>query len=212
MVRCLVLRIASLTLALLATAPAFADGTRDAEAKALFQAGREAFEGGRYEAALARWQEAYDISGRPALLYNLGLAHDRLRHDDKALWAFKAYLAQVSNIENREEVEGRIKALETARDERNAVVAPAPSPTETANQSEVAATTRSDSAFTVSEPRDTPTAKPLTKQWWFWTGVGAVLVGGVVIAIAASSGGGQKDAAPIESRSGVTVMTLTRTR
>jgi tetratricopeptide (TPR) repeat protein len=192
--------------------PVSADDKRDAEAKALFQAGREAFEGGRYEAALARWQEAYDLSSRSTLLYNIGLAQDRLRQDDKALASFKAYLEQVPDSENRQEVEGRIKALEKARDERSAAAAATPTPQETANQSQVADATRNGPVVTDSGPSDTASTKPLTKQWWFWTGVGAVIVGGVVVALAASSGGGQKEAGPVASRSGITIMTLTRAR
>jgi tetratricopeptide (TPR) repeat protein len=200
-----------LTLVLLATAPAFADDKRDAEAKALFQAGREAFDGGRYEAALARWQEAYDLSGRATLLYNLGLAADRLRQDDKALASFKAYLDKVPQAENRAEVEGRISALEKAKAEREAA-ATAPTPQQTARASSTAEQTRNDVALTDAQPHEEAApGKPITKQWWFWTGVGGVVVVGVVAAIALSSGG-TTQGKPFESRSGVTIMTLTGTR
>jgi hypothetical protein len=37
------------------------------------------------------------------------------------------------------------------------------------------------------------TARPITAQWWFWTGVGVVTVGAIVlVALAASSGGANK--------------------
>jgi hypothetical protein len=40
-----------------------------------------------------------------------------------------------------------------------------------------------------SEPHpDEGGARPITKQWWFWTGIGAVVVAGVVTAIVLSSG------------------------
>ena len=205
MVRGLFSGLLSLALVVVVSTPASADKTRDAEAKALFQAGREAFDSGRYDAALARWQEAYDISGRPGLLYNIGLAADRLRQDDKALSSFKKYLDQVPQAENRAEVEGRVSALQKAKEEREAA-ATAPTPEETAQQASSAEQTRNDVALT--QTRDEPQAsKPLTRQWWFWTGIGAVVVGGVITTIALSSGG-QKQAAPFETRTGVTVMTL----
>jgi len=190
-----------------------ADGTRDAEAKALFQAGREAFDGGRYDAALSRWQEAYDLSGRPTLFYNLGLAHDRLRHDDKALWAFRAYLSQVPESDNRMEVEGRIHALEAAKSERESSVVTqqpvlastpvVPTPEETARK------TQSHVTEPITEPINFKDGKPITSRWWFWTGIGAVVVTGVVVAIAASSGGVSKSS-PLDSRTGVEIMTLSR--
>jgi hypothetical protein len=31
-------------------------------------------------------------------------------------------------------------------------------------------------------------ATPITKRWWFWTGIGAVVAAGVVTAIVLSSG------------------------
>src|SRR5262245_25331879 len=88
-------RLAPAAFLLLATAPGLAQEpaeSSDAEAKALFAAGREAFDAGKYGAALARWQEAWELSKRPALLYNIGLAHDRLRHDLEAVQAFEDFL------------------------------------------------------------------------------------------------------------------------
>ena len=92
---------AIVVLALLPGAVAFADERNDSEAKALFIAGRDAFEAGRFETALDQWQKAYELSRRPGLQHNIGLAHDRLRHDDQALTAFKAYLAEVPDSANR---------------------------------------------------------------------------------------------------------------
>jgi tetratricopeptide (TPR) repeat protein len=167
----------ALALPLAGPTSAIAQSRTDSEAKALFAAGREAFDAGRYDAALARWQEAYDLSKRPALQYNLGLVHDRLRHDDQALAAFRAYLAQVPDAENREEVEGRIREPP-----------------------------QNDVALTSADAHD-QASKPLMKQWWFWTGIGVVVVGGVVAAVAVASSG-DKQAGPIDSRSGITIMAL----
>ena len=74
------------------------DAERDAEGRRLFVAGAEAFTGGHYEVALASFQAAYELTGRAALLYNIGLAHDRLRHDEEALEHFRAYIDQVEAL------------------------------------------------------------------------------------------------------------------
>lgn len=90
------------------------DPGRDAEARGLFEAGRAAFDQGRYPDALGYFDRAYQLSRRPQLLYNLGQVHDRLRHDEDALQAFQQYLKQVPGAENRTEVEHRIQALRQA--------------------------------------------------------------------------------------------------
>jgi hypothetical protein len=88
--------------------------TLDTEARLLFEAGRSAFVDGRYEAALERFQEAYETSRRPDLLYNIGTTADRLRRDEEALKAFTGYLAALPEAENRREVEARIASLREA--------------------------------------------------------------------------------------------------
>jgi hypothetical protein len=86
----------------------------DAEARALFDAGRVAFDEGRFENALEHFQRAYDLSQRPGLLFNIGTAADRLRDDEVALHAFERYLELVPDTENRASVEARIAALRRA--------------------------------------------------------------------------------------------------
>lgn len=54
------------------------------EARALFMAGRVAFEEGRYEAALKHFEASYEQSKRPASLYNIARCHNRMRRDEEA--------------------------------------------------------------------------------------------------------------------------------
>ena len=178
----------------------------DDVARGLFQAGKAAFDAGNFDEALQYFEQSYARSGRPQLQYNIGVTADRLRQDERALTAFRAYLGQVADAENRAEVESRIRALEKARTEREASI-PAPTPEQTAHEASVDKT-RSDVALTQVEPGDSASGgKPLTKQWWFWTGIGAVVVGTLITAIAVSSGSDEQSP-PIESRSGITIMTL----
>ncbi len=90
------------------------------EARALFLAGRVAFEEGHFEAALHHFEASYELSGRPGLLYNIGQSHDRMRHDAEAIDAFERYLAADPEAENRPAVQARLEALRVALAEREA--------------------------------------------------------------------------------------------
>src|SRR5262245_50171249 len=92
--------------------PQVSGADADREARTLFEQGRVAYEEGRYRDAWDYFRQAYLLSKRPALLYNVGQAADRLRKDREALEAFRMYLAQVPQAENRREVENRVRALE----------------------------------------------------------------------------------------------------
>lgn len=96
----------------------------DTHAREAFDAGRAALDAGRPEDALMSFREAYRLSGRPELLYNIGLVEDRLRHDRPARDAFRGYLDAVPDAANRASVEDRLRVLEDeiARDDQLAAV------------------------------------------------------------------------------------------
>lgn len=95
----------------------------DSAARALFEDGRRAFESGDFETALSRFQQAYDISHRTPLLWNLATTLDRLRRDEEALAMFEQYLAAEPEAANRTEVLGRIRVLRSAVEARRAETA-----------------------------------------------------------------------------------------
>ena len=137
----------------------------DEEARAVFQRGREAYARGEYEPALAAFRQAYELSGRAELQFNIGQAADRLRHDREARDAFEAYLAALPDAANRVEVEARLRVLreEIARDEA----------------------LRAQAASSAPTPEREPS---VAEQWWFWTIVGVAVVGaGVGIGFAVGS-------------------------
>lgn len=173
----------------------------DDVAHGLFEAGNAAYAAGNYEEALRFFEQAYERSQRPALLYNIGQAADRLRDDDKVLASFKAYLDQVPDAANRQEVEHRIGALKRARRARAASATPspqssrdpmpaAPTPAQVAAQG---ADTRPPSVPAVTEAHhetsQSASSDAVTTRWWFWTGVGAVVVAGTAVALAVALGG-----------------------
>ena len=171
----------------------------------LFEAGRVAYAAGRFEDSLTYFQHAYEMSNRAVLLYNVGSAADKLRRDAVALDAFRRYLEAMPTAENREEVASRIQVLEqvVAAEQARAVptVTPPTTPgeapeaggattaaTETTREGEVAASLRVGRAGE-DTPRDGG-GSGIFGQWWFWTIVGVVVVGGTVGIVAGATGGG----------------------
>jgi tetratricopeptide (TPR) repeat protein len=100
------------------------------EARGQFIAGRDAFEEGRFDAALKYFEASYELSGKPALLYNIGQCHDRLRQDEAAIASFERYLNEEPESDHRSAVEARLRALRNAVAARSqAARATLPSPT-----------------------------------------------------------------------------------
>ena len=83
----------------------------DAEARVHFEAGSLYYETERYEEALDEFSEAYRLSGRSPLLYNMGQALERLERHGEALDRFSEYLEAVPDSPMRAEVEERIVRL-----------------------------------------------------------------------------------------------------
>jgi tetratricopeptide (TPR) repeat protein len=84
----------------------------EGRARESFSRGRIHYENGEFEAAALAFEEAYGLSGRHALLYNLYLAYRDANNQEKAAEALKNYLDRVEVIENRAQLEARLKALQ----------------------------------------------------------------------------------------------------
>lgn len=91
-----------------------AQPSTDREARALFDAGSVAFGEGRYESALRHFENAYALSPRPGMLFNIATAYDRLHRDREALDHFRRYVDAIPDAPNRAEAEARISALEAS--------------------------------------------------------------------------------------------------
>lgn len=152
------------------------------EARTFFEAGRLAMGRGRYEAALQAFQSAYEVVSHPDLLYNIGVAHDRLRNDQEALDAFRRYLEESPQAPNREAVAARIVVLERAV-ARQATPEPAAEPEPTPPEPEPVAEPE-------PEPSPGPTPQPAEESGsapagaWVLVGVGAAGVVGAGLATA----------------------------
>lgn len=93
------------------------DGGADDAAREVFEAGEQAFERGDYEHAHDYFMHAYELSGRPQLLFNAGNAAGHDRRDARALQLYRQYLAEEPEAENRAVVESRIAALERSEEQ-----------------------------------------------------------------------------------------------
>jgi len=156
---------------------------RDEEARGLFQAGRAAYERGRFGDALNYFQQAFELSGRPQLLYNVAQAADKLRLDETALAAFSRYLDETPDALNREQVEQRIRMLEEVISRRSPEPATPPEDEPTPEHINLEVGLEP----TVADQAED--SKPITEQWWFWGTVGVVVLAIVVGVVVASSGG-----------------------
>jgi len=115
MSRCCAALLVAVTVFTLAPAAAHAQAqseSLDEAARLTFQEGREAFVNGDYERALGLFRQAYELSQRPGLLYNIAQTLDRLRRDAETLQALRDYLEAYPDAPNRAEVEARINVLD----------------------------------------------------------------------------------------------------
>lgn len=101
-----------------------ADDTDQSRARELYQNGQDLYEEGSYGPAIAAFQEAYRLSGRKAMLFNIGNAQERMGSLDDALASFNEYRA-FAPAEERESLSRRVSALERRIAERDAQAAAA---------------------------------------------------------------------------------------
>ncbi len=94
--------------------------TLDRAARVLFNEGRDAFEAGNYELAHERFVQAYELSNRSALLFNIAVALDRMRNDEEALDFFRRFVAASPDHADAPEARARITAIERSVQERQA--------------------------------------------------------------------------------------------
>lgn len=92
----------------------------DARARELYDNGAILYEEGRYEDAVAAFSEAYRLSGRPALLFNIANAQERLGlwvEAHETLSRYRAY----ATADERETLDRRIANLERRMSEVSVV-------------------------------------------------------------------------------------------
>ena len=108
-----------------AQAEADARSSDDRRAEELFLLGDSLYEQGRYEAAITTFQEAYRLSGRTLLLFNIANAQERAGRWADAIATLRRYREHAPPSEG-EALESRIERLEERIEEREASSAATP--------------------------------------------------------------------------------------
>lgn len=84
----------------------------ESKAREAFQAGRAYYGNGEFDKAAEAFEEAYRLSSRDVLFYNIYLAYRDANEPERAADALRNYLTRVSAIDNRAQLEARLTALD----------------------------------------------------------------------------------------------------
>lgn len=103
------------------------DADPDDEGRVHFRLGRAYYDSGRFDDAAREFQQAYDLTQRAALLYNIFVAHRDAGNLAAAITALRAYLQRVPDADQREQLEARLAVME--RQLRDQGDDPQPEPT-----------------------------------------------------------------------------------
>ena len=82
-----------------------------ARARELFRGGVKAYSAARYADAAAAFAEAYSLSCKAAVLYNLANAYERSGQLDQAIDSYERYLQSSPDAPQREMIERRLEQL-----------------------------------------------------------------------------------------------------
>lgn len=166
------------------TERASTDKANEKAARDAFERGRVFYDAGQFDQASVAFEEAYRLSGRDALLYNLYLAYRDASAQEKAANALRNYLAKVPNIENRAQLEARLAALEQnlAR-QREQQTAAATTPTAPV---EAPAASAPATVPAPTEPDATPA--PASRPPRFYAGISLAAVGAAAMLTSIATG------------------------
>ncbi len=107
---------------LMLAAPARVEAKPDnktSEAKTHYENGIRKFDLGKYDEAAEEFVQAYELVGEPAILYNIAQSYRLGERFEKSAQFYRSFLRRMSDIKNRQEIEGRITEMEErAADQR----------------------------------------------------------------------------------------------
>ena len=152
----------------------------DEAARQHFRLGQAYYENGQVAQTATEFEEAYRLSGRSALLYNVYLSHRDALHTRESYEALNQYLNEVPDPPDEDRLRARLRHLEEA-------LADEPEVTEPTETTEPVETT--PPAVTppptppVSEPPPPEPESPSVIPYVVMGAGGAVIVGGVVAAL-----------------------------
>ena len=92
-------------------APPSASASLPSAAPSAAENGRQLFQIGKFAEAAAELEKAYRATGEPALLYEMGLCHDRVHNIKRAFELYEDYLVRVPSSPQRSQIEERVRQL-----------------------------------------------------------------------------------------------------
>ena len=172
-----------------------------ADVERLFAEGAALYRGGKYRAAVEKFEEAYALFPEPNLLYNMARAYEALGEVDQALTKYRLCVSHPRGTDDlRSKAAAKVEVLNAAKVSGAAVVEPAargPAPAQPAPESPAsgaAASAASPSAGAVAASTPAPKATGSAFPTWgvaggVSAGIGVIagLAGGVVFALGAST-------------------------
>jgi tetratricopeptide (TPR) repeat protein len=165
----------------------------------------------KYANAITEYEQGYLAKSDPSFLYNIAQCHRLMGESAEAIKFYRRFLKDAPNAPNRAIAEKHIKDLEGAAAQKSApppvaaapaTPAPPAAPASPAMVVTSAPAAPAPAALVLSSPPPAPPplaagsinenvpppsvarSHPFYTRWWFWTAVGAVVVGGVVVAVA----------------------------
>ena len=176
-----------LLVALVAPPVARADDAATEQAKKYNAEAKKRFNLGNFSEAAALYKKAYESKPIAEFLHNVAQCYKRmaaLEHLEKALFYFESYLNNAPESPSRPDVEAEIAEL------KRQIHVLRQGRLRTAGRTRPAAPAAAVTPSPPTPPRAPST--PIYKRWWFWTAIGAVVVGGTVAAVAATTGGSSR--------------------
>ncbi len=174
-----------------------------ANARVLFAEAEEFYRLGEFDEALQRYELSYELSQKPALLFNIGQCYRELGQYEKAAFFYEQYLArerksrhrknvksmieyveqQAAEQEEREkkEREAELSRLEQERLEKAAALERAESErlaaeaaAEAARAERLRIESQIESQAGLTAEVDDDEEGSITGEWWFWASIGVV--------------------------------------
>jgi hypothetical protein len=185
---------------------ASAGDARVDSARAHSQEGDAYYKLEKYANAISEYEQAYLAKPDPSFLYNIAQCHRLMGNGPEAIKFYRRFLKDAPGAPNRAIAEKHIHDLEDAAARGTTPpppssspppIAPLTPPPPTAVTPLPSSPTTLSPALSAPEPTSTPVSTtptvesgetpppteshPFYSRWWFWAGVGAVVVGGIVL-------------------------------
>jgi tetratricopeptide (TPR) repeat protein len=179
--------------------PITVNGARRASWKNHEKKGKKHYVNKKYKEAIVEFEKALELKEKPTLHFNLAQCYRLVGEDEKSLMHYKKFRKHIKTIKGlairrklliMEEVTSRIESLSMAI---NAKEAEKKRKEEEILQREEAirkAKAQKEKKLLKKLTEKKVKTDPLTKQWWFWTGVSATAIfatGTVVFGLSALS-------------------------